>query len=192
MTEKKKISDRLVNVIITVGLLLLVVGAPVATLIKIKNSSVAQENNIVKLDKASETSLSNHTNTILEMVQVPQMQTEHLVKLAKEALTARYGDEGSKALFQFIKENTAAPSEKLYLDLQATMAGGRRDFKLTQDVKIEACTQYDTWRESFPNSMGAWFFDLPSKKIEGRCEIVTDDTTRKAFETKRTAPVKLN
>lgn len=192
MTEKKKIPSRLLSIMVPVMIFLIIIVAPVVTLMNIKNTAVRFENQIVKLDKASEVSLSNHTNTILEMVQIPKMQTDHLVRLAKEALSARYGEDGSKALFQFIKENTAAPSEKLYLDLQATIAGGRRDFKLSQEVKLENCTQYDTWRETWPTSMGVSFFDLPSKKVEGRCEIITDDTTRNSFETKRTAPIQLN
>lgn len=190
--EKSSAVNKVINIGIGVLIFLVIIVAPVMSFINAKNGSVRFENEIVRLNKASEIELSNHTNKILEMVQVPKMQTEHLVKLAKEALSARYGEDGSKALFQFIKENTAAPSEKLYLDLQATIAGGRQEFKLSQDVKIEKCTQYDTWRESFPNSIFASFLDLPTKKIDGSCEIVTDETTRQAFETKRTAPIKIN
>ncbi len=190
--EKSSAVNKVINIGIGVLIFLVIIVAPVMSFINAKNGSVRFENEIVRLDKASEVELSNHTNKILEMVQVPKMQTEHLVKLAKEALSARYGEDGSKALFQFIKENTAAPSEKLYLDLQATIAGGRQEFKLSQDVKIEKCTQYDTWRESFPNSIFASFLDLPTKKIDSRCEIISDETTRQSFETKRTAPIKIN
>lgn len=192
MENQKKSYSGLITAAIVIGLIAVFVAAPIMTFINAKNNSVRFEGDIVRLDKASEIELSNHTNKILEMVQVPKMQTEHLTKLAKEALQARYGEDGSKALFQFIKENTATPSEKLYLDLQATIAGGRQEFKLSQDVKIDRCTQYEIWRESFPTNIVAGFLGLPTKKIEGRCEIISDETTREAFETKRTAPINLN
>lgn len=192
MENQKKNYSGLITLAVVLGILAIFVAAPLMTYINAKNNSVRFEADIVRLDKASEIELSNHTNKILEMVQVPKMQTEHLTKLAKEALSARYGEDGSKALFQFIKENTAAPSEKLYLDLQATIAGGRQEFKLSQDVKIDRCTQYEIWRESFPTSIVAGFLGLPTKKLTGRCEIITDDLSRQAFETKRTSAIKLN
>jgi len=94
-----------------------------------RNSFIAVENGIVFSYEESKNVHSNYVLKIKEMAQVPAMATAQLATIIREAIQGRYGDDGSKAVFQFIKEQNPTVDQSLYTNIQKEITGGRSDFK---------------------------------------------------------------
>jgi uncharacterized protein (UPF0333 family) len=94
-----------------------------------RNSFVRIENNIVIGYEESKNVHSNYVLRIQEMAQVPKMATKQLSEVIKASNEGRYGPDGSKAVFQFLKEQNPNIPDSLYTNIQKEVAGGRLDFQ---------------------------------------------------------------
>jgi len=57
---------------------------------------------------------ANYGQKVLEAAQVPGMYKQDLKEITDSAITNRYGAEGSKAVFQFIKEQNPTIDASMY------------------------------------------------------------------------------
>lgn len=94
-----------------------------------RNSFVRIENNIHIAYEESKNVHSNYVLRIQEMAQVPKMATKQLSEVIKASNQGRYGNDGSKAVFQFLKEQNPNIPDSLYTNIQKEVTGGRRDFE---------------------------------------------------------------
>lgn len=94
-----------------------------------RNSFVRVENNITTSYDESKNVHSNYVLRIQEMAQVPKMATKQLAELVKASNEGRYGADGSKAVFQFLKEQNPNIPDSLFTNIQKEMVGGRLDFQ---------------------------------------------------------------
>lgn len=94
-----------------------------------RNSFVRIENNIVTSYDESKNVHSNYVLRIQEMAQVPKMATKQLSEIIKASNEGRYGADGSKAVFQFLKEQNPNIDQSLFTNIQKEMVGGRLDFQ---------------------------------------------------------------
>lgn len=94
-----------------------------------RNSFVRIENNIVTAYDESKNVHSNYVLRIQEMAQVPKMATKQLSEIIKASNEGRYGADGSKAVFQFLKEQNPNIDQSLFTNIQKEMVGGRLDFQ---------------------------------------------------------------
>lgn len=88
--------------------------------------------------------LSQYSNKIGEMAQVPTMYKNDLSDLYKGAMGGRYGEDGSKAMFQFIKEVNPSIDASMYTSIQQAMRAGRTKFENAQKILIEKKRVYKT------------------------------------------------
>jgi hypothetical protein len=94
-----------------------------------RNAFVRVENNITTAYDESKNVHSNYVLRIQEMAQVPKMATAQLSEIIKASNEGRYGKDGSKAVFQFLKEQNPNIDQSLYTNIQKEVAGGRLDFQ---------------------------------------------------------------
>ena len=94
-----------------------------------RNAFVRIENNIVTSYDESKNVHSNYVLRIQEMAQVPKMATKQLSEIIKASNEGRYGADGSKAVFQFLKEQNPNIDQSLFTNIQKEMVGGRLDFQ---------------------------------------------------------------
>ena len=94
-----------------------------------RNAFVRIENNIHIAYEESKNVHSNYVLRIQEMAQVPKMATKQLSEVIKASNQGRYGNDGSKAVFQFLKEQNPNIPDSLYTNIQKEVTGGRRDFE---------------------------------------------------------------
>jgi hypothetical protein len=135
--------------------------------------------------------LSTYQQKVQEAAEVPGMMTDDIVKVTQAAITGRYGDNGSRAVFQAISERNPQVSEKLYVKLQEIIEGGREEFKTNQTRLIDTKRAYETnlgsfWRGTFMHLAGYPKINLDDFKV------VKTDSAVNAFKTGReSGPIQL-
>jgi hypothetical protein len=133
----------------------------------------------------------NGWKRVTEVAQVPAMQVAGLKELYDGAMKGRYGAEGSKAMFQFIKEQNPTLDQSTYVTLQREIERFRMDFQANQTKLISQKQTYErfltaTTNGRFYNMVGGYpRIDL------SKYDILTSDRTDAAFKTKKEEPLQL-
>lgn len=184
--EKKKMGAGVIVAIvfgIIFTLIAVVVGIGVMAYVGAANKGNQMENQINNLRQSSASNLSNLAMTIQEQAQVPEMATDHLKQVIEAQMSGRYGADGSKAVFQFLKEQNLQVDQRMYLNIQAAMSGGRKEFEISQNRLLSQCTSY---KNEVGNVWSGFWLRLagyPKANLAVVCRAVTDTKTDAAFET---------
>lgn len=171
--------------IVTIGLGFL------ASLWSYSNQATKAEVNITRFDSDRQNVLSAYTLKIQEMAQVPSKYKADLQDVIKATFEGRYGQDGSKAVFQFIKEQNLNLDSKLYENLQIAMEVGRNNFQLAQTKVIDACANYEGLRNYVVSGFFVEMAGFPKKNIGKLCQTVVDVKTQQTFENGVAEAIKL-
>lgn len=142
------------------------------------------EKNIESLNQKSESVLSNFSTSILELTKVSDKYKDDLKEVIKQSLQGRYGEDGSKAVFQFLQEQNLNLDSNLYLNIQNALIAGRKEFKNSQERIIDVCKQYKTELDGLVSGAMLRFMNYPKIDLKDKCEIISDEQTRETFKTK--------
>lgn len=170
------------------GLLVAVLG--ISSVIGINNDMVQQEAGLQAQYKQNQNNYDNMVKKVVEVAQVPEMMTSDLEKLTKAAISGRYGEGGSKAVFQFIQEQNPSVSSTIYEKIQQVIEAGRNSFEAEQKSLLDKKRVYETQLNSFPTGVVARVLGFPRLDL-AKIDIVTSDRTEKAFETKKDSAIEL-
>ena len=88
--------------------------------------------------------LGQYTLKVQEVAQVPEMYKDDLKEVVQAALSSRYGADGSKAMFQWIKENNPNVDSSVYIKVQQVIEAGRNEFQGAQTRLIDNKRSYET------------------------------------------------
>lgn len=160
------------------------------TLAGVNNDCVRQEAGLKAQYEQDQNNFDNFVKTIRESAQVPTMYADDLERVAKAAIQGRYGADGSKAVFQFIKEHNPTVDSSLYAKIQQQIEAGHKNFEAEQKALLDKKRVYEVTLNSFPDSIVARVLGFPRIDLN-KIGIVTSDETQKAFETKKADPIKL-
>lgn len=155
--------------------------------ISTRNSFVQQENGIQAQYEQNKNSYDKYFKTVREAAQVPSMYTEDFRSIIDKDLTGRYGPNGSKAVFQWLKEHDIALPHELYTKIQTIIEGGRINFANDQTILVDKIRTYKNRLQVFPENLLAGLFGFPKLDFD-KYKIVTSDETEKVFQEKK-APV---
>ncbi len=176
---------------VVLGMLAFIVVIVIASFVSAYNYGNRAEKAIVAEYTNMENILAQYSLKVREVAQVPGMKTEDLQKVTRDAMLGRYGENGSKAVFQWIQENYPGQvTDTSYVQLQQVMEAGRDEVKNTQTKFIDTMRAYNTnlgylWKGFLLRTAGYPKIDLSKYKI------ISSESARKAFETGVDEPIKL-
>lgn len=133
---------------------------------------------------------ANGTQKIIEIAQVPKMYEDGLARVAKAAIGGRYGEGGSKAVFQFIKEQNPNIDPAMYSKIQQVIESFRDEFKNSQTQMLDIRRSYETALGSVWQGFWLKLAGYPKTDLS-KFSIVTTDTAHEAFRTHRDRGIKL-
>lgn len=144
--------------------------------------------------KNMENILAQYSLKVKEAAQVPGMKTDDLQAVMREAMTGRYGEGGSKAVFQWIQENYPGQvTDELYVQIQRIMEAGRNKFENAQTKFIDTKRVYvATLKKDLLLSRGWWLKISGYPKINlDEFDIISSGHAQEAFETGVEEPIQL-
>lgn len=174
------------------------VGVIVAIIIGLAVSYISASNQGNRMEQAIKATWENNENVlaqygqkVLEAAQVTDMARDDIAKVAKEAIQGRYGADGSKAIFQAIKEGNPSVDPTLYRNIQQIIEGGRNEFQNSQTRLIDQKRVYETALGTFWGGMWMRIAGYPRLDLS-KYKAITTDRASTAFTTgKESAPIQL-
>lgn len=158
--------------------------------VKYNDIAAAHEAGIKAANDASQVNLGQLGNKITEVVAVTGLAKDDLVETTKAAIQGRYGADGSKAVFQMIREVNPQVDPQLYLKVQQVIESGRESFERTQKVVIDRVSAYQVLRDSFWPGFWTKMAGWPRMDLSA-IKPVTSDRAAEAFSTGRENPIQL-
>lgn len=190
MNQGKKISTGLIVALSGVALVVITALILVGSYISAANYGVTAEKELEAIWANNQNVLGQYTLKVQEAAQVPAMYRDDLKAVVTAAVQGRYGEGGSKAVMQWLKEANIPFDSKLYVKMQQIIEAGRNQFQTEQTRLIDARRTYETnlgfvWRGFWLRLAGYPKTDLSKYK-----PVVAGDTAQ-AFERGVQAPLQL-
>lgn len=181
-----------------ISAVLLVVALLGAALAIFAVSYISASNRGNQMEKAIEATyednqqkLGQYGQRILEAAQVTDMARDDLLKVVREAISGRYGENGSQAVFQAINEQNPTVDPELYRKLQQLIESGRREFQDGQTRLIDQKRVYTTALGTFWGGMFMRMAGYPKIDLN-KYQAITTDRAAQVFEAgKESAPIQL-
>lgn len=172
--------------LLTVGLVLTV--TVVGSLVGINNEFVALEKGLEAQYKQNQNSYDKMYKTVVETANVQERYSKDFKTTYDSMMTGRYGEGGSKAVFQMITESNPQLDPSVYKQLQQLIESNRESFKADQQSLLDKKRVYETKLGQFPHGFVAKFMGFPRIDLS-KIDIVTSERTEKTFETKKDEPL---
>jgi len=178
----KKYQNGSVTLWVVLGLLATMGFVGAASYISARNSGARSENSIKARWENMDNVLGQYSLKLKEAAKVPGLATKDLKDVMSSALSARYGEDGSQAVFQFIKE--AYPGQVdpgLYRQIQQIVEAGRNKFENEQTTLVEEKRVYQNQLDMFWSGM--WLSVAGYPKIDlSKYKVISSEHSRETFE----------
>lgn len=172
-------------------MILIVIAGLIGSYVSASNYGNSMEQQLKAKVNDNENIYASYGQKIAELAQVPKMYAEDLQKITTAAIQGRYGENGSKATFQFLKEQNPNLDPALYQKISNEIIAGRNEFKNAQTQMLEIRRSYETMLGSVWSGMWLHIAGYPKINLQDY-KIVTTDRAADAFRTKREAgPIQL-
>lgn len=174
--------------IISFIIVVLLFGALYAT--NLYNEAKRGENKIIGANENRVSVLSVYSAKISDMVKLTEVSKRQLQEVVTQQLQARYGKDGSTAVFQWLKENNIPVDQEMHKQILRNMEAGRNDFEAAQKVLISAKqAQYDMLNTLPDGYVLRNWMGFPKLKYgyDGSADdyaVIKSDYSKKVFETK--------
>ena len=190
MFTKQRGSVGVIALLIVLGAFVLGAGIALAAYVSAANYGNVAENQLTAQWENNKNILGQYTLKVQEAASVPEMYKNDLTEVMTKAMSAKYGADGSKAVFQWLKDANIPFDSTLYTKIQQIVEAGRNEFQTAQTVLIDTKRTYKdnlgfVWRGFWLKLAGYPKIDLEKFKA-----VVAADTEQ-AFTTGVQAPVKL-
>ncbi len=130
--------------------------------------------------------LASYSLKIGDAVQIPAMYRDDLKDVMTSVMTARQGEGGSKAAFQWFKEHEVKIDPAMYTKLQQMFEAGRNKFENAQTKFVDEKRAYETVLEYDLLLTQGWWVKLAGyPKIDlAEYVIISSEHAKTTFKTK--------
>lgn len=180
----KFVISALIAVVVLLG------AAVFGTYVKYSNLGVQLESKLNAVWDENQVVLNTYTAKVQETAQVPDVYKNDLREIVKDTFQGRYGEDGSKAVFQFIQEQNLNLDPQLYRQIQQVIESGRNDFQTAQKSMIDVKRAYEQQLGYFWSGMWLNFAGYPKVDLS-KFQIVVLSEVSKKFETGEDSVIKL-
>lgn len=168
---------------VVIGILLSIVVVAAGSYISNYNYGNRAEKNISAQYTDMENVLAQGSLKVKEVAQVPGMMADDLARVSREAISGRYGAEGSKAVVQWIRENYPGKIDpSLYTNVQRVIESFRDKFENSQRTFIDAKRSYETNLGYFWKGFWLWLAGYPKLDLNS-LKIISSEHAQDAFRT---------
>ena len=165
-----------------IGFIMIVVLYVVISLFSYNNTAVNFEENLVAAKTNASNIAAQYQNALFEQVQVPEMMKEDIRELVTASIEGRYGENGSRAIFQSITEQNPSVDPAVYLKIQSVIDAGRRNFEREQTRMIDIERAYTAKLRSQPSGFFMGILGFPKIDLDD-FEPVTTNRVKEMLET---------
>jgi len=175
-------------VVVTLLIIAAIAGTLIASYVTNANYGNRAEQTLRATWEDNENVLAQYSLKISEIAQVPAMYRNDVTSIYKEVLAGRYGDNGSQAMFQFLKEQNPQIDAGLYKAIQQAMEAGRNEFRVAQTRLVDQKRVYVTnlgylWKGYWLETAGYPTLNVGYNGGVDDFEIITSEYAIEAFET---------
>lgn len=181
MNKNVKIAVLIGTIVATIVLpILLIIGM----FVNAYNTAITHETGIERTYKNNQNVLSSYSLKMAEAIQIPSIARDDLVAVIKEAIGGRYGSDGSKATWQWIKEQNPSVDPQLYRTLQTMIEAGRNKFENSQTILLDQCAEYQNYRSYLLSGFMLRVMGFPKMNdIEKVCTPIKSGYAQQSFDT---------
>lgn len=180
-------SGGVIGILAVLALALLVI---VPSYIKAANYGNRTEQALDAKVESNENIYAMGVQKIIGMAQVPEMYRDDVSKVTKDAISGRYGEGGSKAIFQMLKEQNPQLDPSMYTSIQKEMKTFYDQFAENQNEMIDQKRSYKTALGNVWQGMWLGFAGYPKQPLS-KWDIVTTDKAHDTFKTHRDSGMQL-
>ena len=172
------------------GLALLLAVVGVMNYVSYANYGNRTEQALLAKVENNENIYAQGTQKIVEIAQVPAMYVDDVTKVATAAISGRYGADGSKAVFQMLKEQNPTLDSSMYTKIQQVIEAFRDEFKNNQTQMLDMKRSYKTALGNVWSGMWLSLAGYPKTDLS-KFDIVTTDKAADTFKTHRDTGIQL-
>lgn len=183
-SQRGAISGGLIAALVALFILISIVGIGFMSYVSASNYGNQMENQLKAVQTDNKNKLAQYGQKVLEVAQVPDMYKKDMVEITQAAIQGRYGAGGSKATFQWLKEQNPSLDPSMYKQIQQVIEAGRTDFQAGQTRQIDIRRQYETALGTFWGGMWMRMAGLPKVNLKD-FDIVSTDRADTAFQKKK-------
>lgn len=185
-------SKMMIGVCVAVGLAGLLVAIVVINIIGYKQYAVQAENALTAQYTQNQNNYSNFTNSVVEMLQVADVQKDAVKEIVYGTMQGRYGKNGSQAVFQFLKEQNVQLDQSTFIKVSTRIEAGRKDFEQSQKLLLDKLQVYksNTDPDNFPKGWMLNRLGFP-RIVLADLKVITSDKTQQAFTSGTDNAIKL-
>lgn len=168
-----------------------IVGIAAISYISAFNFGNQSEQVLIATRENNKNILAQYGQKVQEAAQVPDMMRDDMIKVVTAAVQGRYGPDGSRATFQWLKEQNPNLDPQLYRQIQQIIEAGRNDFQNGQTRMIDQKRVYQTALGSFWKGMWLRIAGYPKLNLEEFKPVSTDRADDAFQKGKESAPIQL-
>lgn len=147
------------------------------------------EQNIKAHYTDNQNTLAQSKLKIRGMVTVSDSFAAEFNKNIDAAISGRYGEDGSKALFQMLTEQNPTLPPTLFAAIQDQLIVDRNEFAARQRLLIDKCRVVETRLEMPVQGLVLSFFNFPRVSLDTHCAPVLAADTQQVFQDKVDTPM---
>lgn len=179
--------------LVVLGAVLLLGLAYGGCVMSFRSDCVRAENGILAQLESNKASHDTMWKTIRETAQVPDMMRDDFIKTYDAAMRGRYGENGSGAVMQWIKEQNPNLAPEVYTKVQTVIESGRARFLKDQQQLVDKVREYNNLLDGNRAILANVFLGFPRKidPNDDKFKPVTSGRTDDAFRTGKDDEIKL-